>query len=62
MPALFGGHEGSVCRPGMVVATLAGMNAWNRPVVGVRLPPWATFAQSVFHGLLDYMRLHGRWE
>ena len=38
------------------------MNSWNRPVVGVRLPPWATFAQSVFLGLLDYMRLHGRWE
>ncbi len=38
------------------------MNSWNRPTVGVRLPPWATFAQSVFLGLLDYMRLHGRWE
>jgi LacI family transcriptional regulator len=38
------------------------MSPWKRPVVGVRLPPWATFAQSVFLGLLDYMRLHGRWE
>ncbi len=38
------------------------MNSWKRPVVGVRLPPWATFAGTVFHGLLDYMRLHGWWE
>jgi LacI family transcriptional regulator len=38
------------------------MTTWKRPVIGVRLPPWATFARSVFLGLLDYMRLHGWWE
>jgi DNA-binding LacI/PurR family transcriptional regulator len=38
------------------------MSTWKRPVIGVRLPPWATFAGSVFLGLLDYMRLHGWWE
>jgi LacI family transcriptional regulator len=38
------------------------MTAQNRPVVGVRLPPWATFAGSIFVGLLEYMRLHGFWE
>lgn len=29
--------------------------------IGVRLPPWATFATSVFAGILDYSRLNGRW-
>lgn len=34
----------------------------KRPVVGVRIPPWATFARPVFDGIMDHMRLHGWWE
>jgi LacI family transcriptional regulator len=38
------------------------MTTRGRPVVGVRLPPWATFAGSIYVGLLEYMRRHGFWE
>lgn len=34
----------------------------RRPVVGVRLPEWATFARPVFDGIMDHMRLRGWWD
>ena len=34
----------------------------KRPVVGVRIPEWATFARPIFDGILDHMRLRGWWD
>ncbi len=31
------------------------------PKVGIRLPPWASFAADVCAGVLDFMRLNGPW-
>ena len=33
------------------------------PVVGVRIPPWATFTRHIFEGIIEHVRLHReRWQ
>lgn len=33
------------------------------PLVGVRIPPWATFTRHIFEGILEHVRLHReRWQ
>jgi LacI family transcriptional regulator len=31
------------------------------PVVGIRIPAWATFTREIYTGVVDYMREHRRW-
>ncbi len=33
----------------------------KRPLVGIRIPTWATFTQDIYPGILAYMREHERW-
>ena len=31
------------------------------PLVGIRIPEWATFTRNIFAGVVDHMREHRRW-
>ena len=33
----------------------------GRPLIGIRIPTWATFAYGIYPGILRYMREHQRW-
>lgn len=36
----------------------AGTPALATPVVGVRIPPWATFTRHIFEGIIDHVRIY----
>lgn len=39
------------------------VSAADRPVIGVRIPTWATFTRHIFEGIIGYVRLHReRWQ
>lgn len=37
-------------------------NKKNMPVVGIRMPPWATFTRSIFKGVVNYIQRNEKWQ
>ncbi len=37
------------------------MTLSRKPLIGIRIPPWATFARRVIDGVLEVSRLRGSW-
>lgn len=60
----------AACIPGAFRSMMARMPAPSQsadssqaPLVGVRIPSWATFTRNIFEGILDHVRLHReRWQ